>query len=267
MDMESIKAFFASLTLERLAPALLVLAVGLLAAKALIKLFEKLLARSKIDKTIHGFLRAAFKILLYSIVVLMILGALNVDTSSLIAILSVTSLAVSLAVQGALSNVAGGIMILTTHPFHVGDWVELGGTAGTIDAIGMSYTTLVTADQKKIFVPNSDLSASRIVNYTMAGRRRVDLTFTASYDDAVEAVKAALLKAAVLPQVHADPPPFVAVSRYGDHAIEYVLRVWTAAADYWDVYYGVTENVKICFDEAGITMTYPHLNVHMESKS
>ncbi len=267
MDFAAIKSFFASLTLEKLTPALLIFVVGYFAIKALTKLFDRVLARSKIEKTVHGFLRAAFKILLNAIMVLMIVSSLGIDATSLVAILSVASLAISLAVQGALSNVAGGIMILTSHPFRVGDWVEIGTIAGTVQEIGMSYTTLLTGDQKEIFVPNNEISSSKIINYTMAGNRRVDFTFTASYDDAVEDVKTALRKAAMLPMVQTDPPPFVAVSKYGDSAIEYVLRVWTSAADYWDAYYGITENVKVCFDEAGITMTYPHLNVHLESKS
>ena len=127
----------------------------------------------------------------------------------------------------------------------------------------MTYTTLVTPDQKEIFVPNSEVAPP---NHQLYRRnRRVDLTFTASYDDAAETVKAALLKAADLPQVYKDPAPFAAVNRYGDSAIEYVLRVWTSAADYWDVYFGIVENVRTRFEEAGISMTYPHLNVHLDA--
>lgn len=266
MDFTAIKSFFASLTLEKLTPALIIFVVGYFVIKALTKLFDRVLARSKIEKTIHGFLRSAFKILLNAILVLIIASSLGIDVTSLVALLSVASLAVSLAVQGALSNVAGGIAILTTHPFRVGDWVEIAGVSGTVHEIGMSYTTLLTADQKEIFVPNSEISSSKIINYTMAGSRRVDFTFTASYDDAVEDVKIALLKAAMLPMVQTEPAPFVAVNKYGDSAIEYVLRVWTSSADYWDAYFGITERVKICFDEAGITMTYPHLNVHLQPK-
>ena len=150
-------------------------------------------------------------------------------------------------------------MLLSTHPFRVGDFVEVGTVSGTVQEIGMTYTTLVTPDQKEIFVPNSEVAAAKIINYTAVTNRRVDLTFTASYDDAAETVKAALLKAADLPQVYKDPAPFAAVNRYGDSAIEYVLRVWTAATDYWDVYFAIVENVRVRFEEAGISMTYPHL--------
>ena len=197
---------------------------------------------------------------MWALIFLIVAGSLGIDVSSMIALLSVASLAVTLAVQGALSNLAGGIMLLSTHPFRVGDFVEVGTVSGTVQEIGMTYTTLVTPDQKEIFVPNSEVAAAKIINYTA-----VDLTFTASYDDAAETVKAALLKAADLPQVYKDPAPFAAVNRYGDSAIEYVLRVWTSAADYWDVYFGIVENVRTRFEEAGISMTYPHLNVHLDT--
>lgn len=265
MDLTSIKSFFTSLTLQKLAPALIILVIGLFVIRIANALLEKMLNRSKIEKSIHSFLRSALKILLYALLVLIIASSIGIDVTSLVALLSVVSLAISLAVQGALSNVAGGVMILTTQPFHVGDWVEIAGVSGTVHEIGMSYTTLLTGDQKEIFVPNSEISASKIINYTTMGNRRVDMTFTASYDAAVEDVKTALLKAAMLPMVQTDPVPFAAVNKYGEHGIEYVLRVWTSADDYWDVYHNVTENVKVCFDEAGISMTYPHINVHMHS--
>ena len=265
LNLGFIKSFFASLTLQRLVPALIICVVGFLAVKGFMKLFNRILARSKVDPTIHGFLRASFRVLLTAIVVLMVVSSLGLDATSLVAVLSVASLAISLAVQGALSNIAGGLMILTTHPFRVGDWVEIAGIAGTVSEIGTSYTKLVTGDRKEIFVPNSEISATKIINYTMAGSRRVDLTFSASYDDDIETVKAALRKAADLPQVLAEPAPFFSVSSYGDSAISYIVRVWTASGDYWDVYYAITENVKACFDEAGISMTYPHLNVHLDA--
>lgn len=265
LDFGALRSFFASLTLQRLVPALVIAAVGFFAIKGFMKLFNRILSRSKIDPTIHGFLRAAFRVLLTAIVVLMVVSSLGLDATSLIAVLSVASLAVSLAVQGALSNIAGGLMILTTHPFRVSDWVEIAGISGTVSEIGTSYTKLVTGDRKEIFVPNSEISATKIINYTMAGSRRVDLTFSASYDDDIETVKAALRKAADLPQVLAEPAPFFSVSSYGDSAISYIVRVWTASGDYWDVYYAITENVKACFDEAGISMTYPHLNVHLDA--
>lgn len=264
MDLTKIKSFFASLTLEKLVPAIIILVVALFIIKILTKLFDKLLDRSKISKSIHGFLRSTFRILMYSIAGMMVASSLGFDVTSLVALLSVVSLGVSLALQNSLANVAGGIMVLTNQPFHVGDWVEVGGVSGTVLEIGMSYTKLQTADKKEIYVPNSEISGTKIINYTAAGQRRVDLFFSASYDAPAETVKAALLKAAMLPAVLADPAPFTGVESYGDSSIKYVLRVWVATADYWDTYYAINESVRVCFEESGISMTFPHLNVHLD---
>ena len=265
VDTTQITRFFSSLTLEKLPPAILTFIIAYATSRVVLKVADKLFTRSRMEKTIEKFLRSALRILMWALIFLIVAGSLGIDVSSMIALLSVASLAVTLAVQGALSNLAGGIMLLSTHPFRVGDFVEVGTVSGTVQEIGMTYTTLVTPDQKEIFVPNSEVASAKIINYTAVTNRRVDLTFTASYADAAETVKAALLKAADLPQVQKDPAPFAAVNRYGDSAIEYVLRVWTAATDYWDVYFAIVENVRVRFEEAGISMTYPHLNVHLDA--
>lgn len=265
VDTAQITHFFSSLTLEKLPPAIITFVIAYAASRVVLKVADKLFARSKLEKTIEKFLRSALRILMWALIFLIVAGSLGIDVSSMIALLSVASLAISLAVQGALSNLAGGLMLLSTRPFRVGDFVEVGTVSGTVQEIGMTYTTLATPDQKEIFVPNSEVAATKIINYTAVTDRRVDLTFTASYDDATDTVKAALLKAADLPQVHKDPAPFVAVNRYGDSSIEYVLRVWTSATDYWDAYFTIVENVRMRFDEAGISMTYPHLNVHLDA--
>lgn len=264
VDLTPIKQLFSVLTLEKLPTGIITFVLAYFVSRLMLKLVDQLLARSPLEKTIAKFLRSAARILMWALNVLVVASTLGIDVSSMVALLSVASLAISLAVQGALSNLAGGIMLLSTHPFHVGDYVEVGQVAGTVLEIGMTYTTLTTPDMKQIFVPNSEISAAKIINYTAVANRRVDLTFSASYQDDTEQVKAALRKAAALPQVLNDPPPFIAVSKYGDSAIEYVVRVWTPSANYWDVYFTLTERVKRCFDEAGVTMTYPHLNVHVE---
>lgn len=265
VDTASVKNFLSNITLQKLPAGIITFVLTYLAARVILKLADRLLARSRLEQTIARFLRSALRILMWALIALTVAGSLGVNISSMVALLSVASLAISLAVQGALSNLVGGLMLLYTHPFRVGDYVELGEVAGTVQGIGMTYTTLTTPDQKQIFVPNSQITADRIVNYTAVASRRVDLTISASYNDGIEKVKAALLKAAEHPQVQADPPPFAAVNRYGDSAIEYVLRVWVPSAAYWDVYFAITENVKLRFDEEGITMTYPHLNVHINA--
>lgn len=268
VDYSSLRAVLSRLSLQTLLPALVTLVVGIVLAKLLIRLFDRALARStRLDKSLHGFLRALFRILLYAIVALITAGQLGVNTSSLVALLSVVSLALSLAIQGTLSNIAGGMMVLSSHPFHVGDYVEIGGIEGTVAEIGLFHTRLVTADNKNVFVPNSEVSSAKIVNFTAEQTRRVDLTFTASYDSAPDRVCAALLRAcAAHPELTLpDPPPEAHVTAYGDSSIEYILKFWCSTPQYWPARYAVTEQVKREFDADGLEMSYPHLNVHLDA--
>lgn len=266
LDVNALKTTFSTLSVEKLLPALLALIAGLIITKLLCKLFDRILSRSKVEKSLHGFLRSLFHILLYVIVGLIVAGTLGLNVSSLVAILSVVSLAISLAVQGTLSNIAGGIQILTAHPFHVGDYVEIAGTDGTVAEIGMIYTRLTTVDNKGIYLPNSDVASSKIINYTAEGKRRVDLSFSASYDCTTEAVRAALLRAAQVDGALTDPAPEAYVKEYDESSICYILRLWSLTDDYWDVYFRVTENVRTEFEKANLSMTYPHLNVHLDNK-
>lgn len=260
----SFSKFLKSLTWDKVLPAAVLLVVSLVLIKVLTALFDKAVARSKIDRTLHPVLHSVFKSLLLVIALLVVTGSLGVDISVLVAILSVVSLAVSLAVQGTLSNIAGGLVILTAHPFRVGDYVDIGGTAGTVARIGLTYTDLCTPNNQEVHVPNSQVSGSTVTNFTAAGTRRMELTISASYGDAAETVKAALLEACQVDGVLADPAPEAHVAAYGDSAVQYVLRAWAPVDIYWNVYYEVLERVRTVFDERGITMTYPHLNVHMQ---
>lgn len=263
MSWEEIRSFFATLTLKKLLPVILILVVGILVVKLLLKLFDRALSRSKLDRTIFAFLKATMRVLLYEIVILIAASSLGVDVTSLVALLSVVSLAISLAVQNALSNVVGSITLLATHPFRVGDFVQIGSDSGTVEQIGMCYTQIMTADGKRIYIPNSDASAARIYNYTVEGKRRIDLTFSASYDDDVDRVKAALLAAAKHPKLCPDTPPEVHISEYADSSVNYLLLLWVAPSDYFEVKFAVTEAVKKKFDEEGISIPYPQLDVHM----
>lgn len=260
----SFSKFLKSLTWDKVLPAAVLLVVSLILTKILTSLFDKAIARSKIDRTLHPVLHSVFKSLLLVIALLVVTGSLGVDVSVLVAILSVVSLAISLAVQGTLSNIAGGLVILTAHPFRVGDYVDIGGTAGTVSRIGLTYTDLCTPNNQEVHVPNSQVSGSTVTNFTAAGTRRMELTISASYGDASETVKAALLAACQVEGVLADPAPEAHVTAYGDSAVQYILRAWAPVDIYWNVYYEVLERVRTVFDERGITMTYPHLNVHMQ---
>ena len=180
------------------------------------------------------------------------------------ALASVLTLAVSLALQNMLANVIGGFTILSTTPFHSGDYVEIAGQAGTVNEINMTYTKLTTPDNKLISIPNSAVVAAQIVNYSSESSRRVDINVSASYDVPVQKVIDALVQAGTVDKALTTPAPFAALVSYGESAINYSLRVWVNNADYWDVYFEVNQKVKKIFDEQGIAMTYPHLNVHLD---
>ena len=257
--------FFQTLTMATILPAVILLVIGVLAIRVLMKLVDKSLSRTKLEKAATSLIRSLLKVVLYVLLGLMVASRLGIDVTGIVALASVASLALSLSLQDALSNVIGGFTLLSNHPFHSGDYVEIAGQAGTVQTIDITYTKLTTADNKTISIPNSAVVASQIVNYSTSGTRRVDINVSASYDAPIETVKAALLEAAKIDTVLDTPAaPFAAVLNYGDSAINYTLRVWTSAAEYWNAYFTITENIKAEFDKAGVQMTYPHLNVHLD---
>jgi small conductance mechanosensitive channel len=160
--------------------------------------------------------------------------------------------------------VIGGFTLLNTKPFVSGDFVEIAGQSGTVWEVGLAYTKLTTGDNKMVSIPNSAVVASEIVNYSTTGTRRVDITVSASYDAPIDQVLEALRQAAQVPTRLEEKEPFAAVKSYGDSAIVYVLQVWSTAGDYWTTLFAVNKRIKEVFDEKGISMTYPHLNVHLD---
>ena len=261
---DTVIAWVTSLTLGTLLPVAALLVVGVLVVKAILKLIDKTLAKSKLEKAAVSLLKSLAKAVLYLLLAMMVADRLGVDVTGVVALASVASLALSLSLQDMLSNLIGGFVLLSKKPFKSGDYVDVAGQSGVIQSIDMSYTTLTTPDNKVISIPNSAVVASQIVNYSTSDTRRVEVTVTASYDAPIETVKAALLKAANVDGVLADPAPFAAVLSYDDSAIKYVLRVWCPNAKYWDVFFAITENVKAQFDANGVEMTFPHLNVHLD---
>lgn len=249
---------------EKIVPFTLILVVGFLLIKIIMNIVEKTLTKSKLEKAAHGLIKSLIRVVLYLLLGLIAASSLGIDVTGVIALASVLTLAVSLSVQNALTNVIGGITLLYTKPFKSGDYVEIAAESGTVEEIGMSYTKLMTPDNKVVYIPNSAVVSADIVNFTVSGTRRVDLTFSASYSTPTDAVIKALYEAAKVPGAMTDPAPFASVNKYGDSTIEYVLRVWTKADDYWDVNFAVNEKVRQTFKDAGVEMSYPHLNVHIE---
>ena len=241
--------------------AILLVVCGVL-IKLILKATDRMLGRSRLDKAVHLFIRTIVKLVLLFTAIMLIAGTLGVDTSSLLALLSVAGLAVSLALQNVLSNMASAVILLTTKPFQIGHFIEMGSVSGTVVKIGAICTDILTLNNQLVHVPNSEITGSTVTNYTASDKRRLEYRITASYDAPVEDVKAALLRAAEHPLRMQEMQPIARVTGYGESAIEYVLFLWIRPKDYMDVYYDVLENVKREFDAAGIEMTYPHINVH-----
>lgn len=250
--------------LSRFFSALLIVILGVLAIRVVLTVLRKTLERSKLEKAAHSLILSLVRAGLYLVVFLSAASALGIDVTGIVALASVLTLALSLSLQNMASNVVGGFTILYNHSFHSGDFVEVAGQAGTVQEINMTYTVLITADNKMISIPNSSVVASQIVNYSASETRRVEIAVSAGYDAPVQKVLDALVQAGTREKVLEDPAPQAVVTAYGDSAISYSLRLWVKTPDYWDVYFAVTQRVKEIFDEQGITMTYPHLIVHME---
>lgn len=250
--------------LDKAIGAALTLAVGMVLIKAVLRLLGTTLEKSKLEKAAHGLILSLAKVGLYLLLGLSVAASLGIDVTGVVALASVLTLAVSLSLQNMLTNVLGGFTLLTTHPFHSGDFVDIGDQSGTVTAIDMNYTRLLTPDNKMVCIPNSTVMTATVVNYSASGSRRAELKISASYDAPTQKVVDALVLAATVDNALLDPAPFAAVDSYGDNAIQYVLRFWVKTPQYWDVYFLVNQRVKAVFDEQGIEMTYPHLNVHLD---
>ena len=201
-------------------------------------------------------------IILWFITLMIVAESLGINASSLLALVSIFGLAVSLSVKDSLANLAGGFTILSTRPFKVGDYVEIGSTGGTIREIGMVYTKLATLDNRIILMPNNVVVDAEVTNYSAEDLRRVDLVVTAAYDAPVEQVKRTIAGVVDRHELTlSDPAPFIRLLRYGDSALEYAVRVWCANSDYWTVYHDLLEQIKEAFDAQRISIPYPQMEV------
>ena len=263
-ELTSILSALRTFTAEKLLSAVVLLAVCLVAIQVVMRILTRVLARPRFDQRLRKYILSALKALLYILTILIVADSLGIPVTSLLALFSVLGLAISLAVQDVLGNVAGGLVILFAKPFEIGDYIETDAGSGSVSSIDLTYTQLDTIDGLRLMIPNSLLSDSKITNYTRLGTRRIDHAVSASYDDAVPAVRAALLRAVEMtPGILPDPAPAAVVTDYGRSAIEYHVRCWSRVETYWDASYALLENIKTCFDQSGITMTYDHLNVHI----
>ena len=253
-----------SLFFKKLMGTVLILVIGVLVIRVIMRLITAALEKSHLEKAAHSLIFSLARAAMYILLFLIAASQMGIDVSSIVALASVLTLALSLALQNMVSNLIGGFVILYTHPFHSGDYVEIAGQGGTVKEISMTYTVLATPDNRIISIPNSAVAAAQVVNYSSADSRRVELTVTASYDAPTQKVLDALVLAGTVDNALLNPAPSAVIVSYDDSAIRYSLRIWVKPGDYWDVYFQVNQRIKDVFDQQGIEMTYPHLNVHLD---
>ncbi|MBQ3140073.1 MAG: mechanosensitive ion channel [Ruminococcus sp.] len=244
--------------------AVIVLVIGILASRIMSRIIAKGMKKSNMDNAAQAFLVSVIRIVLYAVVVIMVLSVLNVPMSSVITILGAAGLAASLALQNCLTNLCGGFIILFSKPFSAGDTVELDGTVGTVEAIGILYTKLNTFDGKTILIPNGNVTSARLINYTETPTRRVDLTFDISYNADFNLARSLILTAAMEnPLIMKNPAPVVRMAAHKESAIAIDVRVWVKNEDFMEVSYTLNETVKRIFDRSGIEIPYNQLDVHI----
>lgn len=220
--------------------------------------------KKHIDPMVASFLTNIAYVLMMVIVVIAALGRLGFETTSLAAIVGAAGLAIGLSLKDSLANFASGVMIIAFRPFHTGDYIEAGGVAGVVEGIQMFSTQLVSPDNKHIIVPNAQITSGSIVNYSTKDTRRVDLEFGIGYDDDIKKAKTTLQKLVKADKrILQEPEPVIAVSELADSSVNFVVRPWVNASDYWDVKFELTEKVKLAFDKAGISIPYPQSDVHL----
>lgn len=251
--------------LSKLLPAVTILVIGILIIRLILKVLTATLKKTKLEMPLIKLVRSLLRIVLYILLLLSTASAIGIDVTGIVALASVLTLAVSLAVQNALTNVIGGFTLLNTKPFVSGDYVEIAGQSGTVKDVGLTYTILATVDNKTISIPNSSVVATEIINYSTSGTRRLDITVSVGFDTPIETVVTALLEAARIEEVLDTPaPPFAGAKEYGESAIQYALQVWTPADHYWPAKYTINENIQNIFREKGISFAYPHVQIHMD---
>jgi small conductance mechanosensitive channel len=242
----------------------LVLTVGAIVLRVAINIFRKAMNRSKLKGAAGDFLTSMVRVVLVVIYVIALLSLLGVPTTSIVAIFTAFSLALSLAVQGTVSNVASGIMLVVNKPFEEGDFVDIGGQTGTVETITISCTKLKTPDNKVVVIPNSTVSGANIINYSTKETRRLDLTFSVAYGSDVEKVKRLILGViAKHGEILSDPAPMVRLAEHGASSLDFVARVWVKQADYWNVNFDLKEEVLAVFEANGISVPFPQMDVHV----
>ena len=245
--------------------ALIIFFVGKAVAKGLRDLTEKALTLQKVEATLIHFARSTVYYALMAVVLLAAIGNLGIQTTSFMAILGAAGLAVGLALKDTLANIGSAVIILVFRPFKVGDYVNAGGAEGTVDKISLFTTTISPVDNRLIIVPNSAITAGNITNFSTKPVRRVDHTVGIAYDEDIKKAKEIMYGVIANSSLTlSDPEPLVAVKELADSSVNFTVRAWVNSADYWPAYFEIIEEIKYALDEAGITIPFPQMDVHMD---
>ena len=248
----------------RVIAAVVIFIVGRWVALGVAKLIKRIMIKSKVDETLVSFVRHLSYVAMLAFVVIAALNQLGIQTASFIAVLGAAGLAVGLALQGSLGNFAAGVLMIIFKPFKVGDFIDGGGVAGTVEKIEIFTTQLKTPDNKTIIVPNAKMTGDNITNFNVKGTRRVDFVFGIGYGDDIDKARGIIKE--IIDQderVMKEPEPAIVVSELGDSSVNFTVRAWTAVGDYWSFYFDTIENVKKQFDAQGVSIPFPQRDVHI----
>ncbi|MBE0640194.1 MAG: mechanosensitive ion channel [Bacteroidales bacterium] len=263
MDLEKIYELAVSYGI-RIVLALLTLIVGLWVIKFLSRWAERSMRKSNFDQTLKSFLLAIIKIGLKVMLVISVISMLGIAMTSFVAVLAATGFAIGMALSGSLQNFAGGVMIVLFKPFKLGDYIEAQGFSGTVSEIHIFNTILKTPDNKTIILPNGSLSNGPMTNYSTEPQRRVDFTFGVGYGDDIDKARKIIMDLITADErILKDPVPFVAISGLGSSAVNFAVRVWVNAENFWGVFFDMNENVKKAFDKNNVSIPFPQTDVHL----
>ena len=248
----------------KLALAIVLLIVGFAVIGGVVKLLKKIMKKRDLDETLRNFLGSFASVILKVALLVSVAGIVGIETASFIALLGAAGIAIGLALQGSLSNFAGGVLLMIFRPFKVGQYITAQGYSGTVEDIQIFHTYLQTPDNRVIILANGPLAGGSIMNYSVKPTRRVDFTFGIGYSDDIDKAKS-LLKEIIDAdeRVMRDPEPFIAVGALGDSSVDFTVRVWCQAADYWAIHFDMYEKVKKAFDAQGVSIPFPQRDVHL----
>jgi len=247
--------------------ALAIFVIGRWIARLLVGLISRLMNKAGVDPILIGFVTSISNAVLLLFIIIAALDRLGVDTTSFIALIGAAGLAVGLALQGSLQNFASGVLLIIFRPFKVGNYIEAGGTAGVVEEIGIFSTRMKTGDNREIIVPNGAIYGSNITNYSARDTRRIDMVFGIGYDDDLRKARAIIQSMIDADErILKEPAPLIAVGELADSSVNFNVRPWAATSDYWAVRFDLTEKIKLAFDDAGITIPFPQMDLHLHTQ-